>query len=145
MVGKRKYFYFIPQMGNYTYRNCSSSKVIQNQWKQRGTETFSLESETVPGRQFTFGHEITPHCSVFASPGWQLVEGHKCNSTSESCKGRCSSQQLCPSLGKANLYRWAATLSLVGARRGVHQDILMAGKPKGKGHFLGEEGEVAVF
>lgn len=39
MVGKRKYFYFIPQMRIYTYRNWSSCKVIQNQWKQWGTET----------------------------------------------------------------------------------------------------------
>lgn len=78
MVGRRKYFYFIPQMGNYTYRNCSSCKVMQNPWKQRGTETLSLESQTVPKRLFTFDHEITPHCSVFASPRWQLVECYKC-------------------------------------------------------------------
>lgn len=140
MVGKRKYFYFIPQMGNYTYRNCSSCKVMQNQWKQRGTETLSLESLTVPKRQSTFDHEITPHCSVFASPRWQLVECHKCCSAAERCMCRCSSRQLCPSLGKANLYRWAATLSLAGARRDVHQDILMAAKPEGKGLFLGGEG-----
>lgn len=78
-------------------------------------------------------------CLVFASPGWQLVECHKCNSASEWGMGRCSSQQLCPSLGKATLYRWAAALSLAGARRDMHQDILMAGKPKGKGHLLGEK------
>lgn len=34
-------------------------------------------------------------------------------------------------------YRIAATLSLIGARRDVHQYILMAGKPKGKGNVLG--------
>lgn len=35
------------------------------------------------------------------------------------------------------LYGIAATLSLTGARRDVHQDILMAGKPKGKGNVFG--------
>lgn len=127
-------------MGNYMHRNCSSSKGIQNQWKQQGTETLSLEPQTVPGRQFTFDHEITAHCSGFASPGWLLLEGHKCNSNSECCMGRCSSQQLCPNLGKANLYRWADTPGLAGTRRDVHQDTLMADKPKGKGYFLGGGG-----
>lgn len=141
----RKIFLFYSSDGELYVQKLQLMKSNTKSMKQQGTETLSLESQTVPGRQFTFDHEITPCCSVFASPGWQLVECHKCCSTSECCMGNCSSQQLCPSLGKANLYRWAATLSLAGAQTDVHQDILMAGKPKGEGHFSGGRGRLLSF
>lgn len=86
---KKKVFLFYSFDRELKYRNCSSFKVIQNLWKQLGTETLSLESQTVPKWQFTFDHQILPQCSVLASPRWQLVECHKCSSAA-----KCSSAQL---------------------------------------------------